>query len=363
MKKLSVALLVGVMMLGITRIGSGQEISGDIAVFPKYAAIDSTEPYTPFAVYITASGLTPGQTYNYAAWVYGGKVLSKIWKAVDGAGWKGSYYYIDFTPSSSDWGKWVYLYIFDAPNEGYNYYLKYKMRQNTTDLIEVVKKNNPDGFTLMDMSSSGTGAWVEDSGNPPQGYVVLAYSNSDILGAYAAENNNVSEGYDSTSGYWKIAVPAGASITKLEARDTNNDIYATDTAPSWTAGSAGTTTELQDVSLPVTLSAFTAIPTDSAVILKWRTESEVDNLGWDIYRSEKKDGKFIKINDELIPGAGNSAMPNTYQFVDKTVVKGRQYYYYLEDIDIAGMRNKSSIIPISKDAKKLTTTWGKIKKG
>jgi len=118
-----------------------------------------------------------------------------------------------------------------------------------------------------------------------------------------------------------------------------------------------------DNSLPVTLSSFAAIPTDSEVTLKWRTESEVDNLGWDIYRSEKKDGKFVKINDGLIPGAGNSAMPNTYQFVDKTAIKGRQYYYYLEDVDMAGTRNKSSIITTSKDAGKLTTTWSKIKKG
>ncbi len=133
----------------------------------------------------------------------------------------------------------------------------------------------------------------------------------------------------------------------------------TDTAADWT----DTETPTPDFSLPVTLSSFTAIPTDSWVTLKWRTESEVDNLGWDIYRSEKKDGKFVKVNKELIPGAGNSAMPNTYQFVDKTAIKGRQYYYYLEDVDIVGTRNKSSIITTSKDAGKLTTMWGKIKKG
>jgi hypothetical protein len=117
-----------------------------------------------------------------------------------------------------------------------------------------------------------------------------------------------------------------------------------------------------DTSLPVTLSSFTAIPIDSEVMLKWRTESEVDHLGWNVYRSAQKDGKFVKINDKLLPGAGNSAMPNTYQFLDKTAIKGRQYYYYLEDIDVSGLRNQSSIISISKYAKKLTTTWGRIKR-
>jgi hypothetical protein len=116
-----------------------------------------------------------------------------------------------------------------------------------------------------------------------------------------------------------------------------------------------------DFSLPVTLSTFTAISIDSGIILKWRTESEIGNVGFNIYRSEKKDGGFIKINDEMIPGAGNSAMPNDYQFTDKTTIKGREYYYYLEDVDVVGTRNKFSIISISQDAKKLTTTWGRIK--
>ena len=117
-----------------------------------------------------------------------------------------------------------------------------------------------------------------------------------------------------------------------------------------------------DASLPVTLSSFAATPTDSGVTLKWKTESEVGNIGFNIYRSEKKDGKFVKINDKLIPGAGNSAMPNSYQFVDKTAIKGKLYYYYLEDVDVAGLRNKFSIIS-SKNAEKLAATWGRIKKG
>jgi hypothetical protein len=116
-----------------------------------------------------------------------------------------------------------------------------------------------------------------------------------------------------------------------------------------------------DSSLPVNLSFFTAIPIDSGIELKWRTESEVDNLGWDIYRGEKQDGEFIQISDKLIPGAGNSAMPNSYRFIDGTALKDRQYYYYLEDVDVAGMRHKSPIIPISPEAKTLSATWAQIK--
>lgn len=122
----------------------------------------------------------------------------------------------------------------------------------------------------------------------------------------------------------------------------------------------------QDASLPIDLSSFTAIRIDSGVMLQWTTETEIDHVGWEIYRSEKKDGKFVKINDELIKGSGNSGMPRYYQYVDKTAIAGRQYYYYLEDIDIFGNVGKSDIIGISKgkapSAKgTLSTTWGAIK--
>ena len=122
----------------------------------------------------------------------------------------------------------------------------------------------------------------------------------------------------------------------------------------------------RDRSLLIQLSTFEAIVQNGKVLLRWQTEAEIDHVGWEIYRSEKKDGKFVKINDELIKGSGNSGMPRTYQYVDKTAIAGRQYYYYLEDIDIFGNVGKSDIIGISKgkapSAKgTLSTTWGAIK--
>jgi hypothetical protein len=47
------------------------------------------------------------------------------------------------------------------------------------------------------------------------------------------------------------------------------------------------------------------------VTLKWETGSEVDNIGFYVYRSETKDGPFEKIS-ELIDGAGNSAIGRSY---------------------------------------------------
>ena len=122
----------------------------------------------------------------------------------------------------------------------------------------------------------------------------------------------------------------------------------------------------EGASLLVDISSFVAFRTDSGVLVRWTTEAEVDHAGCDIYRGDKKYGKYVKINDELIRGGVNSGVTRYYQYIDKTAVEGQQYYYYLENIDIFGNRTKSDIIGISKDKipptkGMLSITWGAIK--
>jgi parallel beta-helix repeat protein len=99
-----------------------------------------------------------------------------------------------------------------------------------------------------------------------------------------------------------------------------------------------------DASLAVSLSTFTATASVDGVTLHWRTESEVNNIGFGIYRSEAKDGNYTRI--AFVSGAGNSAMPIDYQFTDKKVEVGKTYFYYLEDIDIVGEKGKSETIKV-----------------
>ena len=99
-----------------------------------------------------------------------------------------------------------------------------------------------------------------------------------------------------------------------------------------------------DNPLPVQLSVFTATDTMDGVLISWRTEAESDNIGFNLYRSDTEDGTYTKINTKLIQGAGTDANPNGYLFTDKDVVFGQTYFYYLEDIDIAGAKSKSEAI-------------------
>jgi hypothetical protein len=101
-----------------------------------------------------------------------------------------------------------------------------------------------------------------------------------------------------------------------------------------------------DIMLPVEFSLVSAVLVDNGVSIQWRTESEINNLGFDVYRSESPDGKFVKVNPAYIKGAGTDATPHDYKFVDESAVVGKTYYYYIEAISFSGERDRSQIIKV-----------------
>lgn len=92
----------------------------------------------------------------------------------------------------------------------------------------------------------------------------------------------------------------------------------------------------QDNSLPVTLATFKAQASFNRVILNWETESEVDNMGFNIYRKTETSNDWQKINKTLIAGAGNSSEKHEYQFIDQNVIAGKSYSYRLESVSYSG---------------------------
>ncbi|MCK4639941.1 MAG: T9SS type A sorting domain-containing protein [Candidatus Marinimicrobia bacterium] len=108
-----------------------------------------------------------------------------------------------------------------------------------------------------------------------------------------------------------------------------------------------------DASLPVELSSFTAENWSGGVLLKWITESEIENLGFNIYCSKSSNGQFIMINNQLIPGAGNSSSRHEYEYIDNGLTNGIKYWYKLEDVDYSGnteLHGPVSATPMKKAA-------------
>ena len=116
--------------------------------------------------------------------------------------------------------------------------------------------------------------------------------------------------------------------------------------------------------LPVTLSHFRAEHTDAGVFLKWTTESEVDNAGFYVYRSETRDGEFTVVNPTMIQGAGTTGERNEYSWTDTTAKPNTVYYYQIEDVSHAGVRKQLATVRLRglvSASGKLTTRWADLK--
>jgi Secretion system C-terminal sorting domain len=95
-----------------------------------------------------------------------------------------------------------------------------------------------------------------------------------------------------------------------------------------------------DHPLPVTLTFFTASYSKNSAVLNWITESETDNLGFNLYRSENENGfendDYLQINSIFIDGMGTTSSPINYSFVDEyPTVEGHTYYYWLQSVSTA----------------------------
>ena len=86
----------------------------------------------------------------------------------------------------------------------------------------------------------------------------------------------------------------------------------------------------------VELVSFEAKGLDGAVELRWETGSELNNLGFHLYRSPTDDGPHEQITASVIPGLGSSPVGAKYSYRDTGLTNGVTYYYQLEDIETTG---------------------------
>ena len=119
--------------------------------------------------------------------------------------------------------------------------------------------------------------------------------------------------------------------------------------------------------LPVELSHFRPArdKVTGAVVITWSTQSELNNAGFFIKRSQQRDGEFKVINATMIAGAGTISEKQFYTYQDTTASPNVVYYYQIEDVSLDGNRqtltNGIRLKGHVSVAGKLTTLWGDLK--
>lgn len=82
------------------------------------------------------------------------------------------------------------------------------------------------------------------------------------------------------------------------------------------------------------VTVITQLLQPAPITVEWRTETEMNSAGFNIYRATAKDGPYTKVNDRLIAGQGSPSSGAAYTFVDESVRPGVTYYYRLEDVEL-----------------------------
>ena len=119
--------------------------------------------------------------------------------------------------------------------------------------------------------------------------------------------------------------------------------------------------------LPVSLSKFRPVRNQETghVDIQWITESELNNAGFNILRSEAKTGEFKVINVKgIVAGHGTTSEKHVYTFTDTTAKPNVVYYYQIEDVSINGLRTTLTTTHLRGHvgaAGKLTTRWSELK--
>ena len=203
--------------------------------------------------------------------------------------------------------------------------------------------------TVGNLGADGAAAWalpMDDSG-----------ARSSIIRSHVQVSVGPAEPEDGTMmDSWGLASDTSfAQVTHIRASSyygAANDVGT----PGFRAGGA----------LPVELSHFRPARQDTgAVVITWSTQSELNNAGFFIKRSQQRDGEFKVINATMVAGAGTSSEKQFYTYTDTTAQPNVVYYYQIEDVSLDGNRQTLTRGIRLKGhigaAGKATTTWGDLK--
>ena len=116
--------------------------------------------------------------------------------------------------------------------------------------------------------------------------------------------------------------------------------------------------------LPVSLSKFRPerLKESGEIVVRWVTESELNNAGFNILRSEKRDSDFTKVHFRA--GQGTTSERTVYEWKDKSAKPNVVYYYQIQDVSLDGEVTTLRITHLRGNVTavgKATTTWGEIK--
>lgn len=92
----------------------------------------------------------------------------------------------------------------------------------------------------------------------------------------------------------------------------------------------------------VILASFTVTCDEDQVLVEWETASEVEVIGFKLWRNTSETGDYTQLNDLIPATAFGSPIGASYSYTDTNVINGTTYYYKLDVIAIDGSTIEST---------------------
>ena len=213
-----------------------------------------------------------------------------------------------------------------------------------------------EGFriTLVPPQTSAIATFGDRVGNLDEDWNILMLEGAKRSSMIRREMSTTGVPFDGTESAGWVLASATPLIAGPETYYGNDEDAGT---PGYDAGGP----------LPVELSHFRPArdKQTGAVVITWATQSELNNAGFFIKRSNQRNGQFKVINPTLIPGAGTTSEKQMYTYTDATAQPNVVYYYQIEDVSLDGQRqtltNGIRLKGHIGAAGKATTLWGELK--
>ncbi len=237
-------------------------------------------------------------------------------QAVDGQRW-GDYSYVSLDPND-DMTMWGVMGFCDATNS-YGVRVAKLLAPAPPALTSASPPSILIGQSNVDVVITGSAVSGEGFYDPGSGF-------ANRIGA------SINGGVIVNSVTYNSSTQVTLNITTTSASTGSKTVIITN--PD---GQSVSSSVIFDTPLPVSLSSFTSVTDKRNVILKWRTEEELNNKGFDIERqsviSSTSAGDWAKIG--FVEGNGTLNIPKDYSYSDLKLFTGT-YNYRLRQVDFNG---------------------------
>jgi hypothetical protein len=389
--KVKLFLLLATLFVGYIEFIHGASI--ETILYPQY--VDGRTDSNPFAVFVRITGWTGALNREDVA-VKVTPISGENYHIWNGSAWGSAYSWgncpsiKDELDNSGNWEGWIFLKSRGADDAGvvkpFKASATYKTASGWSSEGKITEITSHAVTYLKTTGDNLIAVCYAKADSPAAGKVVAAYANENDsppsqqpLGIYVVEDNGISEDVSSDpaypsspeTGYFRLALPRNTTIEKFvtyERIDNNYneepEIFDVDTKTEkgyyWETGSSKTKDleegDARDISLPVILSSCSVTRKGNRVIIRWSTESEVDIIGWNVYR--RSGDRWIRLNRKLISSKGEFG--GSYEFLDRRSTTA-SCLYSLEWVNFDGSRERSKPIKLKPSQRLKASLWAKVK--